>query len=138
MDDTLTMDRRQFLGATAGGPDAGLHAGRRLAPATSQAAATPQPVNTWLTVGTDNSITLTVGATDMGQGSLQGLAQVLAEDLMVDFKRVTLVQGRATLVDARRRSARRSPPSAPASRAATTGACATPPRSRARRWCRRR
>ena len=54
-------------------------------------------MNSWLTVGSDNSISLTVGASDMGQGSLQGLAQVIAEDLMVDFNRVTLVQGQATL-----------------------------------------
>ena len=98
MEDTLTMDRRQFLGGTAGvGLTLGFSLGSGLAPATSQAAGTPQPVNSWLTIGTDNSIALTVGASDMGQGSLQGLAQVIAEDLMVDFHRVTLVQGQATL-----------------------------------------
>ena len=98
MEDTLTMDRRQFLGGTAGvGLTLGFSLGGSLAPLASQAAGTPQPVNSWLTVGTDNSISLTVGASDMGQGSLQGLAQVIAEDLMVDFNRVTLVQGQATV-----------------------------------------
>ena len=98
MEDTLTMHRRQFLGGTAGvGLTLGFSLGGSLAPLASQAAGTPQPVNSWLTVGTDNSISLTVGASDMGQGSLQGLAQVIAEDLMVDFNRVTLVQGQATL-----------------------------------------
>jgi isoquinoline 1-oxidoreductase beta subunit len=93
------MDRRQFLGGTASvGLTLGFSLGGSLAPTASQAAGTPQPVNSWLTVGTDNSIALTVGASDMGQGSLQGLAQVIAEDLMVDFNRVTLVQGQATLV----------------------------------------
>jgi isoquinoline 1-oxidoreductase beta subunit len=98
MDALATMDRRQFLGRSAGvGLTLGFALGGGLAPATGQAAGTAQPVNSWLTVGTDNSITLTVGASDMGQGSLQGLAQVIAEDLMVDFGRVTLVQGQATL-----------------------------------------
>lgn len=98
MDTIATMDRRQFLGGTAGvGLTLGFALGGGLAPATSQAAGTPQVVNTWLTVGTDNAISLTVGPSDMGQGSLQGLAQVIAEDLMVDFNRVTLVQGQATL-----------------------------------------
>jgi len=99
MEDTLTMDRRQFLGGTAGvGLTLGFSLGGSLAPTASHAAGTPQPVNSWLTVGTDNSIALTVGASDMGQGSLQGLAQLIAEDLMVDLTRVTLVQGQATLV----------------------------------------
>ena len=98
MDASLSMDRRQFLGSTAGaGLTLGFSLGGGLAPCASLAAGTPQPVNSWLTVGTDNSISLTVGPSDMGQGSLQGLAQVMAEDLMVDFNRVTLVQGQATL-----------------------------------------
>ena len=98
MDTLATMDRRQFLGNTAGvGLTLGFSLGGGFAPATSQAAATQQPVNSWLTVGTDNGVSLTVGPSDMGQGSLQGLAQVIAEDLMVDFNRVTLVQGQATL-----------------------------------------
>ena len=40
---------------------------------------------------------LTIGTSDMGQGSFQALAQVLAEDLMVDPMRVRLVQGRPTM-----------------------------------------
>src|SRR6185503_5596351 len=63
-------------------------------------AATPgTPVNTWLQVGTDESITLTIGASDMGQGSVSGLAQILAEDLMVDYARVSTVQGGPTLAN---------------------------------------
>lgn len=61
-------------------------------------AATPStPVNTWLRIGTDDSITLTIGASEMGQGSFSGLAQILAEDLMVDYARVVTVQGGPTL-----------------------------------------
>lgn len=91
-----TMDRRQFLGTTASGLTLGF-ALNSFGPLREAQAAAPTAVNTWLSVGTDNSITLTVGASDMGQGSFQGLGQVLAEDLMVDPARVTLVQGGPTM-----------------------------------------
>ena len=68
------MDRRQFLGTTAGGLTLGF-ALDGFGPMREAHAAPRRPsVNTWLSVGTDNSITLTVGASDMGQGSFQGLA----------------------------------------------------------------
>ncbi len=93
MNTTVTLDRRQFLGATAG-----LTLGLSLASGRSEAAST-NAVNTWLTIGSDNSIQLTIGSSDMGQGSNSGLAQVLCEDLMVDPTRVTLVQGAPSLAN---------------------------------------
>ena len=56
-------------------------------------------VNAWLNIGTDESINLTIGSSEMGQGSVSGLAQVLAEDLMVDFARVKTVQSMPSLVN---------------------------------------
>ena len=93
-----TMNRRQFLGTTTSGLTLGFSLNTFGPMSDAQAAVAPATVNTWLSVGTDSSITLTVGASDMGQGSFQGLGQVLAEDLMVDPARVTLVQGGPTLV----------------------------------------
>ena len=61
-------------------------------------AASGGQVNAWLTIGADESITLTIGSSEMGQGSFTGLAQILAEDLMVDFARVRTVQGGPTLL----------------------------------------
>ncbi len=86
------IQRRQFLGAAAG-----LTVGFALPFGSAQAAAATAAVNTWLTVATDNTITLTVGASDMGQGSFTGLAQILCEDLMVNPARVKLVQGAPSL-----------------------------------------
>lgn len=77
-----------FLLAEMGGP---------LASRVAAATATTTTVTSWLTIGTDESITLTIGTSEMGQGSFSGLAQVLAEDLMVDFARITTVQGGPTL-----------------------------------------
>ena len=67
--------------------------------ATVDAAPSTAQVNTWLRIGTDDSITLTIGASEMGQGSFSGLAQILAEDLMVDYARVSTVQGGPTLAN---------------------------------------
>lgn len=89
--DTLVLQRRQFL--AAGGA---FTLGLALDGANAQTAA-GTAVNAWLTVAGDNSVTLTIGASDMGQGSFQALAQVLAEDLMVDPLRVKLVQGGPTM-----------------------------------------
>jgi isoquinoline 1-oxidoreductase subunit beta len=50
-------------------------------------------VNTWLKVGSTDGITLTIGSSDMGQGSFSGLAQILSEDLMVDYAKIRTVQG---------------------------------------------
>ncbi len=93
-------DRRRFI-ASSGGltlgfalPAAGL---ATLAAGDAQAASPASAVNSWLTIGTDDSITLTIGSSDMGQGSFAGLGQVLAEDLMVNPLRVKLVQGGPTL-----------------------------------------
>ena len=62
------------------------------------AIATPSTsVTTWLRIGTDESITLTIGSSEMGQGSFSGLAQILAEDLIVDYTRVVTAQGGPTL-----------------------------------------
>jgi isoquinoline 1-oxidoreductase beta subunit len=90
----ISLDRRQFLGA-ASGLTLGL-----LPPGRDADAATPgTAVNTWLSIGTDDSITLTIGASEMGQGSFSGLGQVLCEDLMVDPARVKLVQGVPSLAN---------------------------------------
>ncbi|WP_284617710.1 xanthine dehydrogenase family protein molybdopterin-binding subunit [Aquabacterium humicola] len=96
MQDMLpTLDRRGFLG-TGGALTLGLvlPAASRLEAATDPA---PTQVNAWLTIGSDDRITLAIGSSDMGQGSFAGLAQVLCEDLMVDPARVKLVQGGPTL-----------------------------------------
>jgi isoquinoline 1-oxidoreductase beta subunit len=97
------IDRRQFLGctgATLSGLTLGLALGEPASAAITRpaaAAVTTTPVNSWLRIGSDDSITLTIGSTDMGQGSFQTLGQILCEDLMVDPSRVALVQGAPTV-----------------------------------------
>lgn len=98
MDTSHRIDRRQFL-ATTGAFTLGFVLPPLAHFDPAQAASAGTTVNAWLAVGSDESITLTIGATEMGQGSHAGLAQVLAEDLMVDYARVRIVQGGPTLVN---------------------------------------
>ena len=92
MIDTPTIDRRKFLGAASG-----LTIGLALPFGSAEAAVATNAVNAWLTVGTDNSVSLTVGVSDMGQGSSSGLVQVMCEELFVNPARVQIVRGAATL-----------------------------------------
>ncbi|CAN5495709.1 xanthine dehydrogenase family protein molybdopterin-binding subunit [soil metagenome] len=60
-----------------------LVAERRAEPMVSQ-------LGTWLKIGIDESVTILVGSSEMGQGILTGLAQLVAEDLMVDWTKVSV------------------------------------------------
>jgi len=84
------VDRRQFLGASVG-----LTLSLTLASKAEAAAGTQ--VNAWLNIGADGSITLASGASDMGQGSFSGLAQILCEDLMVDPAQIRVVPAAPSL-----------------------------------------
>jgi isoquinoline 1-oxidoreductase subunit beta len=93
--ESATLNRRGFL--AAGGGLTLAFALPAFGARRNDVQAAAGAVNSWLTVGRDDSITLTIGSSDMGQGSYQGLGQVLAEDLMVDPLRVRLVQGVPTM-----------------------------------------
>ncbi len=90
-------DRRSFLTSAVSGLTLAFFMPEVNRMGELDAASTGVGVNSWLQVATDESITLTIGSSEMGQGSFSGLAQVLAEDLMVDYARVKTVQGGPTL-----------------------------------------
>jgi isoquinoline 1-oxidoreductase beta subunit len=48
--------------------------------------------NGWITVGTDNTVTLIAPATEMGQGVYTSLPMLLAEEMDADWSRVRIVQ----------------------------------------------
>ena len=93
------ISRRKFLvsggatGLTLGFAIAG--GGRRALAAMSGIAGPPAQtqVNSWLNITSSGQITMTIGSSEMGQGSYTGLAMILAEDLMVDFTKIKTVQG---------------------------------------------
>ncbi len=46
-------------------------------------------INAWIRIGADESVTVLIGSAEMGQGAYSGLAQIAAEELKVDWQKVT-------------------------------------------------
>jgi isoquinoline 1-oxidoreductase beta subunit len=87
---TITVNRREFLKASAAvGGGLALEfsvAGGALAQAQAPAAA---EVTHWIVVHPDDRIVIRVARSEMGQGSLTGLAQLVAEELDCDWNKVS-------------------------------------------------
>jgi isoquinoline 1-oxidoreductase subunit beta len=86
----VPMTRRGFLGgAAAGGLVVAFHipfAGT--AEAQAAAAARAPEVNAWVVVQPDDTVVIRIARSEMGQGTLTGLAQLVAEELECDWARV--------------------------------------------------
>ena len=83
------MNRRSFVvgsAALGGGLALGFDFPFGLAPAHAQAAA-PE-VNAWVVVRPDESVIIRIARSEMGQGTLTGLAQLVAEELECDWSKV--------------------------------------------------
>ena len=51
--------------------------------------AMPPEVNAWVVVKPDDTIVIRIARSEMGQGTLTGLAQLVAEELDADWSKVT-------------------------------------------------
>jgi isoquinoline 1-oxidoreductase beta subunit len=84
------VNRRWFLGSAAaiGG---GLSLGFRIPPglAAEQGADSPPEINAWVVVKPDDTVVVRIARSEMGQGTLTGLAQLVAEELECDWSKVT-------------------------------------------------
>ena len=82
------LSRRRFL-VTTGAAGAGLSLGV-LFPGNRTLAATAaaDEVNAWVVVNPDNSVIVRIARSEMGQGTLTGLAQMVAEELEADWSMV--------------------------------------------------
>ncbi len=92
MADTMTISRRGFIvGTGAAGLTIGI-LGACSAPSTDEtdtASAEPNPeVNAWVHIGSDDIVTIRIARSEMGQGTLTGLAQLVAEELDADWSKV--------------------------------------------------
>jgi len=85
----LAPSRRAFLKSSAAGAASLVVAFHiPFAEALAQGAATPE-VNAWVVVKPDDTIVIRIARSEMGQGTLTGLAQLVAEELDADWSRVT-------------------------------------------------
>ena len=97
MADTIKLSRRGFIvGTGATGLTIGILAacspGADEAGNTEEAAANAEPnpeVNAWVHINTDDTVTIRIARSEMGQGTLTGLAQLVAEELGCDWEKVT-------------------------------------------------
>ncbi len=80
---SAVLSRREFLGsAVAGSLVVGFHV-----PALAQGAPAPE-INAWVVVQPDDRVVIRIARSEMGQGTLTGLAQLVAEELECDWARV--------------------------------------------------
>ena len=87
------LSRRRFIvgsAAAGGGLALGIRLpfGDRRRPRRRRAAAGPE-VNAWVVVKPDDTCVIRIARSEMGQGTLTGLAQLVAEELECDWKKVT-------------------------------------------------
>jgi len=83
-----TLSRRNFIVASAtavGGLSLGFHVPLALA---ANGGAAPE-INAWVVIKPDETVVIRIARSEMGQGTLTGLAQLVAEELECDWAKVT-------------------------------------------------
>src|SRR5438874_5429977 len=87
------LSRRKFIVGSAAAAGGGLALGFQFpfvksAAAQSTASAYPE-INAWVVIKPDETCAIRIARSEMGQGTLTGLAQLVAEELECDWKHVT-------------------------------------------------
>jgi isoquinoline 1-oxidoreductase beta subunit len=82
--------RRSFL-AGAASIGGGLSLGFHIPWGETEALAndTPREINAWVVIKPDDTVVIRIARSEMGQGTLTGLAQLVAEELECDWSKVT-------------------------------------------------
>ena len=126
------INRRSFVVGTAavGG---GLALGFDLplgGPAVVRAADGTPEVNAWVVIRPDDTVVIRIARSEIGQGTLTGLAQLVAEELECDWSKVTTeypTPGQSVAASARGATCRPAAAAASASRMNTCARAAQPP-----------
>jgi isoquinoline 1-oxidoreductase beta subunit len=84
------MNRRSFVvGAAAVGGGLALGLELPLGPKVVRAADGTPEINAWVVIRPDETVVIRIARSEMGQGTLTGLAQLVAEELECDWSKVT-------------------------------------------------
>lgn len=92
MNKHVTLNRRTFVIGTAAVAGAGLSLGLDIpfgGPTVVRAADGSPEVNAWVVIRPDDTVVIRIARSEMGQGTLTGLAQLVAEELDCDWSKVT-------------------------------------------------
>ena len=81
------LSRRKFIVGTAAVAGGGLALGLKVPFAGAENGAASE-VNVWVAIKPDDTCVIRIARTEMGQGTLTGLAQLVAEELECDWKKV--------------------------------------------------
>src|SRR5690606_1890164 len=96
---SFTVDRRTFLKGTGGFlavsfalPGTALAAGEAAAKLPGDLEDYPM-LSSWIRINADGTVTLMIGKVELGQGAVTAVAQVCAEELVVDLDRLHVISG---------------------------------------------
>ena len=84
---SATLSRRSFLHATSAAAG-GLMVGFHVPGLAQQPAGAPPELNAWVQILPDDTTVIRIARSEMGQGTLTGLAQLVAEELECDWRKV--------------------------------------------------
>src|SRR5262245_1991393 len=85
------IDRRSFvIGAAAVGGGLALGLDIPFGPKAAVAQGATPEINAWVVVKPDDTVVIRVARSEMGQGTITGLAQLVAEELECDWSKVTI------------------------------------------------
>lgn len=91
MSPAATLDRRDFFKKSAAGGAAlviGFYLPSKYKALAAAPPAEPVSLNAWVRIAQDDSVTLLIDKSEMGQGVVTSLAQLLAEELECDWKKI--------------------------------------------------
>ena len=113
----VNVSRRQFLVGSAAVASGGLAVGLPFGLGEVQAqgsagTATPAEVNAWVVIKPVDTCVIRIARSEMGQGTRTGLAQLVAEELECDWKKIATEYPTPGQSHARKRVWGNSPPAA--------------------------
>ena len=91
---TMKVDRRGFLQSAAAGVTGlviGFYLPNRLEARAAALEALTFAPNAWIRIGTDETVTLVIDKSEMGQGVMTSLLMLIAEELECDWKKIRTV-----------------------------------------------